>query len=240
MTGGAAGLGRAHALRFGKEGAYVILADIDGAGMDETKTLVESGGSSAECHLCDLSSEADIAALGAAVVTVHPKLDVLINNARLHTGEIARGFLDLGMAKWQYFYAVNMLLAEALQPVLKVAKGLVINISSMAAYQPQSAHGITKASLNVLTYAMASQFAADEIRCVAIAPGLMETPNARAGVEQANWERLKAMQQVRHQGAPDDDDIANLALFLASDEGSFINNEVVHCDGGNQMRGFRI
>jgi NAD(P)-dependent dehydrogenase (short-subunit alcohol dehydrogenase family) len=157
-------------------------------------------------------------------------------------GEIARGFFDLGMEKWQYFYAVNVfgpvLLAEALRPALKNAKGLIINKSSMAAYQPQSAYGITKASLNVFTHAMASQLAVDEIRCVAIAPGLMETPNAKAGVDDTNWERLKAMQQVKRQGTPED--IANLALFLASDEGSFINNEVILCDGGNQMRGFRM
>lgn len=242
VTGSAAGLGRAHALRFGKEGAHVILADIDADGMEATKALVEAGGSSAECLLCDMSKEADIEALGAAVTSSHPELDVLINNAGLHMGEIARGFLGLGMEKWQYYYAVNvigpLLLAEAVRPALKGAKGLIINMSSMAAYQPQSAYGITKASLNIFTYAMASQFAADDIRCVAIAPGLMETPKAKAGVDDANWERLKAMQQVKRQGAPED--IANLALFLASDEGSFINNEVILCDGGNQMRGFRI
>lgn len=242
VTGGAAGLGRAHATRFGREGAHAILADIDAAGMEQTRALVESEGGSAECHFCDMSKEADIAALGERVLASHPKLDALINNAGLHMGEIARGFLGLGMEKWQYFYAVNvfgpLLLAEALHPALKAARGIVINISSMAAYQPQTAYGITKGSLNIFTHAMASQFAVDEIRCVAIAPGLMETPNARAGVEDANWQRLKAMQNVKRQGTPED--IANLAYFLASEQGSFINNEVIHCDGGNQMRGFRI
>lgn len=242
VTGGGAGLGRAHALKFAAQGAHVILADIDADGMDESKALVEEAGGTAECHRCDMGSEADINACAAAVLAGHRALDVLINNAGLHMGEIARGFLGLGMAKWQHFHAVNvfgpLLLAEALRPALKAAKGLVINTSSMAAYQPQSAYGITKASLNIFTHAMASHFAADEVRCVAIAPGLMETPNAKAGVEDANWERLKAMQQVRRQGTAED--IASLALFLASPEGSFINNEVIHCDGGNQLRGFRL
>jgi 3-oxoacyl-[acyl-carrier protein] reductase len=242
VTGGAAGLGRAHALRFGREGWNVILADIDPAGMNETKAQVEALEGFAECHVCDMSREADIVALGEAVVTRYPGLDVLINNAGLHAGEIARGFLGLGMEKWQRFYAVNviapLLLAEAVRPALKAAKGLIINTSSMAAYRPETAYGITKASLNLFTHAMASQFAADEIRSLAIAPGLMETPNAKAAVEGANWERLTAMQQVKRQGTPQD--IANLAFFLASEEGSFINNEVVHCDGGNSMRGFRI
>ena len=242
VTGGAAGLGRAYALRFGAEGAHLILADINADGMEETKALVEGVGGSAECHLCDMSDEAQIQALGAAVLAAHETLDVLINNAGLHLGEIARGFFGLGQAKWQYYFAVNtigpLLLAEALRPALAKAKGLIINKSSMASYQPQTAYGITKASLNVFTHAMAAQFGADEIRCVAIAPGLMETPAAQGGVDAANWEKLKSMQAVKRQGTADD--IANLGYFLASEEGSFINNQVLLCDGGNQLRGFRI
>lgn len=242
VTGGAAGLGRAYALKFAAEGAHLILADINADGMGETREMVEAAGGSAECHSCDMSDEAQINALGAAVIAGHDKLDVLINNAGLHLGEIARGFFGLGQARWQYYFAVNtigpLLLAEALRPALAKAKGLIINKSSMASYQPQSAYGITKASLNVFTHAMASQFAVDEIRCVAIAPGLMETPAAKGGVADENWARLLAMQAVKRQGTADD--IANLGLFLASDEGSFINNQVLLCDGGNQMRGFRM
>ena len=242
VTGGAAGLGRAYALKFGGEAAHLILADINADGMDETKALVERVGGSAECHVCDMSDEAQIEALGGAVVAGHDQLDVLINNAGLHMGEIARGFFGLGQAKWQHFFAVNtigpLLLAEALRPALAKAKGLIINKSSMASYQPQTAYGITKASLNIFTHAMANQFAADEIRCVAIAPGLMETPASKEGVESANWERLKSMQAVKRQGTAED--IANLGYFLASDEGAFINNQVILCDGGHQLRGFRM
>ncbi|MCJ8159678.1 SDR family NAD(P)-dependent oxidoreductase [Sphingomonas sp. LaA6.9] len=242
VTGGAAGLGRAYALAFGREGAHLILADINEDGMAETRTLVEGVGGSAECHSVDMSSEADINALADKVLAAHDRLDVLINNAGLHLGEIARGFFGLGQAKWQYFFAVNtigpMLLAEALKPALAKAGGLIINKSSMASYNPATAYGITKASLNVFTHAMALQFGSDGIRCVAIAPGLMETEAARGGVQDDNWERLKGMQMVKRQGTAED--IANLGLFLASDEGSFINNEVILCDGGNQMRGFRI
>lgn len=242
VTGSAGGLGRAYALAFGGEGAHLILADINEAGLAESKTLVEQAGGSAEVHRVDMASEADIQAFGAAVVAAHSKLDVLINNAGLHMGEIARGFFGLGQAKWQHFFAVNtigpLLLAEALRPALAAAEGLIINKSSMASYNPATAYGITKASLNVFTHAMAMQFGADNIRVVAIAPGLMATEAAQEGVEAANWERLKGMQSVKRQGTADD--IANLGMFLASPEGSFINNEVILCDGGNQMRGFRM
>jgi 3-oxoacyl-[acyl-carrier protein] reductase len=242
VTGGAAGLGRAYALAFGAEGAHLILADINEAGMSETQALVDAAGATAEWHRVDMADEAQINGFAATVMAAHERVDVLINNAGLHLGEIARGFFGLGQAKWQYFFAVNtigpMLLAEALRPALARAQGLIINKSSMASYNPATAYGITKASLNVFTHAMATQFGADNIRCVAIAPGLMETPAANSGVADDNWERLKAMQSVKRQGTAED--IANLGVFLASDEGSFINNQVILCDGGNAMRGFRI
>lgn len=242
VTGGAAGLGRAHALAFGGRGAHVVLADIAEDGMAETRAMVESAGGTASCHRCDMASEDDINRFAAEVIEQHAAVDVLINNAGLHMGEIARGFFGLGMAKWQHFLAVNtlgpLLLAEALRPALASARGLIINKSSMASYQPATAYGITKAALNVFTHAMAMQFASDEVRCVGIAPGLMETPAAKDGVPEENWQRLKAMQMVKRQGTAED--IANMAVFLASPEGSFINAQVLLCDGGNQMRGFRI
>ncbi len=242
VTGGAAGLGRAHALAFAREGAALILVDIDEAGMVESRRLIEAEGSTASTHRVDLAVEAEIVAFGAAVLAEHRTLDVLINNAGLHLGEIARGFFGLGQAKWQHFFAVNvlapLLLAEALRSALAAAEGLIINKSSMASYQPSTAYGITKASLNVFTHAMASQFGVDGIRCVAIAPGLMETPAAKGGVDADNWAKLKSMQSVKRQGSAED--IANLAVFLASAEGSFVNNQTILCDGGNQLRGFRI
>jgi 3-oxoacyl-[acyl-carrier protein] reductase len=241
VTGGAAGLGRAYALAFAREGAALILADINEAGLAETKAMVEAEGSRASTHRVDLAVEEDIAAFGREVLAAHDRLDVLINNAGLHLGEIAQGFFGLGQAKWQHFFAVNvlslLLLAEAVRPALAKAKGLIINKSSMASYTPATAYGITKATVNTLTYAMATQFGADEIRVVGIAPGLMETEAALGGVQSENWERLKGMQLVKRQGTAAD--IANLGVFLASDEGSFVNNQVILCDGGNQLRGWR-
>jgi 3-oxoacyl-[acyl-carrier protein] reductase len=106
VTGGAAGLGRAYAERFGAAGGHIVLADINAAGMAETQSLVEALGGSAECHTVDMSQEESIAAFAAKVLASHAKVDVLINNAGLHMGEIARGFWGLGMDKWQYFLAV--------------------------------------------------------------------------------------------------------------------------------------
>jgi 3-oxoacyl-[acyl-carrier protein] reductase len=242
VTGSAGGLGRAYALAFAREGADLILADINEAGLGESKALIEAEGSSASVHQVDLAVEAEIAAFAQAVLTGHDRLDVLINNAGLAYGEIAHSFFGLGLAKWQRFFAVNsiapLLLAEALRPALAKAKGLIINQSSMASYTPATAYGITKATLNALNFGMAMQFGRDEIRAVAIAPGLMETDANRASLPPETYERVKGMQLMKRQGTAED--IANLGVFLASDEGGFINNEIIIMDGGNQMRGWRM
>jgi 3-oxoacyl-[acyl-carrier protein] reductase len=242
VTGAAAGLGRAHALAFAREGATILISDVNEAGMAETRALVEAEGAGARTHRVDMGDETQIADYGREILAAHDRLDVLINNAGLHMGEIARGFLGLGMAKWQYFYAVNvlgpLLLAEAVRPALAAAKGLIINKSSMASYRPATAYGITKASLNLFTHAMAQQFGPDQIRCVGIAPGLMITEATRASLGEDKWAELMSQQLVKRAGTAED--IANLAVFLASDEGSFINDLVILCDGGNAMRSFRF
>ena len=242
VTGSAGGLGRAYALAFAKEGAALILVDVNEAGLAESRTMIEALGGTASDHRVDLGDEAQITALAATVLGAHPRLDVLINNAGLAYGEIAHGFFGLGMAKWQRFLAINtiapLLLAEALRPALAAAEGLVINQSSMASYTPATAYGVTKASLNAMTFGMATQLGGDGIRVVAIAPGLMETEASRASLPEATYQRVKSMQILKRQGTAED--IANLGIFLASEEGSFINNEIIIMDGGNQMRGWRM
>ncbi|GAA0318821.1 beta-ketoacyl-ACP reductase [Sphingomonas oligophenolica] len=242
VTGSAGGLGRAYALAFAKEGAALILADVNAAGLAESRAMIEALGGTASDHHVDLGDEALITAFAATVLAAHDRLDVLINNAGLAYGEIAHGFFGLGMAKWQRFLAINtiapLLLAEALRPALAAAEGLVINQSSMASYTPATAYGVTKASLNAMTFGMATQLGADGIRVVAIAPGLMETEASRASLPEATYQRVKGMQLLKRQGTAED--IANLGIFLASDEGSFINNEIIIMDGGNQLRGWRI
>jgi 3-oxoacyl-[acyl-carrier protein] reductase len=241
VTGSAGGLGRGFALGFGREGAHVILADVNVAGMEETAAMLRDLGAGSSVHKVDLADEADILAFAATVKAEHDRLDVLINNAGLAYGEISYGFDGLGQAKWLHFLAINtiapLLLAETLRDLLAVGPGSIINQSSMASYMPGTAYGITKASLNAMSYGMASSFGKQGIRVNSIAPGLMETPASKAGVAPENWARLQAMQALKLEGGPDD--IVNLGLFLASDDARFITNNVVQCDAGHQMRGFR-
>jgi 3-oxoacyl-[acyl-carrier protein] reductase len=241
VTGSAGGLGRGFALGFGREGAHLVLADVNVAGMEETAAMLRDRGATSSIHQVDLAIEHDIHAFAANVKNLHPRIDVLINNAGLAYGEISTGFDGLGQAKWLHFLAINMiaplLLAEALRDELAAGPGTIINMSSMASYMPGTAYGITKSSLNAMSFGMAHSFGKQGIRVNSIAPGLMETPASKQGVAPENWARLQAMQVLKQAGGPDD--IVNLGLFLASDEARFITNEIVHCDGGHPLRGYR-
>lgn len=242
VTGGAAGLGAAIATAFAKQGADIILVDINEQGMADTAAKLTALGVNCETYRTDLSVEAEIKALGEKILAKHDSLDVLINNAGLAYSDIARGFADLSMERWLYFFAINsvapVILALALRPALAKAKGVIINQSSMAANQPATAYGITKATLNSMSYAMATQFAADGIRSNSVEPGVMETEASHGALGEDKMAGLRSQQLT--QGTGTAEDIANLHVFLASPEGRFINNEVISCDGGNRMRGWRF
>lgn len=187
VTGGAGGLGRAYATGFAGEGGHVVVADINLDGAQETVRLIRDAGGSADAMAVDMSEEASVHALAQAIVATHSVVDVLINNAGIAYGHISENLAGVSQAQWMHYLAVNtvgpVLLADALRPALAAANmGVVINQSSMASFSPGSIYGVTKATLNALTYGMAHAYGADGIRVLAIAPGLMETPASRAGL----------------------------------------------------------
>jgi 3-oxoacyl-[acyl-carrier protein] reductase len=241
VTGGAAGLGRAIALAFARQGANLILVDINEQGLADTSGEIGNLGVTCETHELDLFVESEVKAFGAKLCADHGALDVLINNAGLAYGEIAQGFEHLSLEKWLSFLTINsivpLILGQALRPALSRARGLIINQSSMAANVPATAYGVTKATLNSITFGMANHFGADGIRVNAVEPGIMETPANKAGLPDETYKRVQGMQLLPLHGTADD--IANLHVFLASTQGRFINNEIVLCDAGNRLRGWR-
>jgi NAD(P)-dependent dehydrogenase (short-subunit alcohol dehydrogenase family) len=241
ITGAVGGMGMAFARRFAAEGATLILTDLDGQGLAQASAALRAEAGDCSVHVCDLSSEQERQQLVAAVHAQGSKLDVLINNAGIAYGDVAYQFERLTQSQWLQFLTVNtlapLLLAQALRPLLAEARGSVINISSMASYMPATAYGVTKAALNAMTYGMASAFGADAIRVNAIAPGIMETPAALANLPPGTFERVQGAQMLKQRGVADD--IAALALFLASEEARFMTCEIVSCDAGNRMRGWR-
>lgn len=120
VTGGVAGLGDAIALAFAREGADLILVDMNEQGLTDISAEVSVLGVTCETYRVDLSVETEIKALGANILSKHDMVDVLINNAGLAYNDIARGFTDLSMERWLYFFAINsvspLILAQALRP----------------------------------------------------------------------------------------------------------------------------
>ena len=241
VTGAAAGLGRALALGYAREGGSLVLIDIEPAGLEQTKALVEALGGAAKTFVADLSGEAGVAAVGAAVLAAFPSIDVLYNNAGAAYGEVNTPIDRIAMDRFQFYLALNTLaplyLARALRPALAAAKGCVINQSSMAAYQPAVVYGVTKAALNQMTWGMARLFGADGIRVNAVAPGLMSTEASEASLGAERHEQIRAQQMIAGKGEAED--IVNLGLFLGSADARFITAEVMHCDAGHPYRAWR-
>ena len=241
VTGAAAGLGRALSLGYAREGGELVLVDIEPKGLEETKGMVEALGVKATTFVADLSNEAGVAEVGAAVLAAFPKIDVLYNNAGAAYGAVNTPIDRVEWSQFQFFLSLNTLaplyLARALRPALAAAKGCVINQSSMAAYQPAVVYGVTKSALNQLTWGMARMFGVDGIRVNAVAPGLMETPASAASLGAEHQGKIRALQMIDAHGEPED--IVNLGLFLGSEDARFITAEVMHCDAGHPYRAWR-
>lgn len=241
ITGAAAGLGRSSAIAFAREGADLILTDLNATGLEETAAEIRKLGRACSIHCFDLGDEAAIQAFGAEICARHPEVHVLYNNAGLHLGESTQSIETIGLQKWLHYLTINsvapLLLANALRPSLARGKGVILNQSSMASFVPATIYGVTKAALNSMTYGMAHAFGGDGIRAVAIAPGMMETSATKGQMSPEMYARIQGTQAMKVHGTAED--IANLALFLASDEARFITSEVVSCDAGSRIRGWR-
>lgn len=245
VTGAAAGLGRALAEGYAREGADLVILDIEPNGMAETAEIIRGLGVKCATYEIDMSQEDQISRVGAQICEAFPKLHLLYNNAGIAYGEVNTPIEKVSMARWQFFLAVNtlspLMFGQALRPSLaagaKDGGASIINQSSMAAYQPAVVYGVTKSALNQMTFGMAANFGPDGIRVNAIAPGLMETVASNAAIPEEARGRLQAGQKLALHGTADD--IVQLGLFLGSDDARFITSEVMHCDAGHALRGWR-
>ena len=234
ITAAGAGIGRATALAFAKEGAKVLATDINA---DALASLAAEH-ASITTRTLDVTQAEQIKAL----VRESGPLDVLFNCAGyVHAGTI----LDTDDASWQRSFAINVdsmfQLCKAVLPgMLERGKGSIINMSSVASsikgVPNRFAYSTTKAAVIGLTRSIASDFVARGIRCNAICPGTVKTPSlgdrvrALGGDEEANWRSFVQRQPMGRLGEPEE--IAALALYLASDESAFTTGTVHIVDGG--------
>jgi NAD(P)-dependent dehydrogenase (short-subunit alcohol dehydrogenase family) len=241
VTGAASGIGRATALALAREGAAVVVADLNADGAKRVAGEIEAAGGRAVGQAADVSSEPSVVAMVAAAVDRFGGLDVLHNNAALvdpavmgADGEVTALALDT----FERTLAVNLrgpLLGckHAIPRMLERGGGAIVNTSSASGLTGdlvRTAYGVSKAGLDALTRYVATQYGKRGIRCNSIAPGVIATPALAANVPPpliAVYERSHLTPRL---GRPED--IAEVVVFLASDAAAFITGQVLSVDGG--------
>jgi 3-oxoacyl-[acyl-carrier protein] reductase len=230
ITGGARGFGRGFGEALANRGAIVVLADIDGEAAD--KTARELGASARGLRL-DVADNAAVEAAMVAVAAEHGGIDILINNAGIHSLAASKPIRQLGLPAARKMFEVNVwgviqcTLAAA--PFMAGREGAaIVNISSMAAYPAATAYGVTKLAVRGITADFARDLA--PIRVNAIAPGLMFTDTIRAELPQPIIDAVNAQQIVKREGNVAD--IVEAMLYLVSPRSGFVTGETLKVTGG--------
>jgi NAD(P)-dependent dehydrogenase (short-subunit alcohol dehydrogenase family) len=251
ITGGASGIGRATAVRFAEEGANVFVADRHLAAAEETAAMVKALGRKAVGHQVDTSAEKEVAAMADKCVAELGSVDILvaaagISNARYgEEGTPAMAPLaQKPFADWKKVLSVNLdgvflTDREVARVMIKAGKGgRIINIASGAAKLPTPGVGeysVSKAGVWMLTKVLAVELAPYGITANAIGPGFINTPMT-ANIQQMEGFMKSVMERVPLKKMGEPVDVANTALFLASEEGRYYTGSILHPDGGVVMQ----
>lgn len=236
ITGGGAGIGRATAVRFAQEGARVVILELNEARGASAVAQIREVGGEAALVVGDATAEEDVTRAVDAAVEQFGGLDVLVNNAYFckgtHVLEIEPALWDRnieGVLKSTYLCS-----RAALPQMFQRKGGSIVNISSVNALMSfgESAYSAAKAGVIALTRTMAVDYGPDGIRVNAICPGTIATDTWRPVLEKDPeiLDRLGKVYPLQRVGQPEE--IANVALFLASDEASFVTGATIVADGG--------
>ena len=239
VTGAGSGIGQATALRFAAEGARLVIGDIS-AGVDETAAMITEAGGTAHAMRIDAGSEEDVQALVGEAVARHGGLDVAYANAGVSGG--LTGIFDHSVAEWEAILRTNLIgpflvIKHAAPEMMKRGKGSIICTASVAGLRSGAgcpAYSASKAGVINLVMTAAQQLSATNVRVNAICPGLIQTGMTQRAfdyaAEKGVTDRIGRLNPLRRAGQPDE--IANMALFLASDEASYVNGQAIAVDGG--------
>jgi NAD(P)-dependent dehydrogenase (short-subunit alcohol dehydrogenase family) len=247
-AGSTVGNGRACAITYARAGAMVACVDLDLASAKETQLMIEQEGGTAIAMQADVTREADCQAAIAICADTFGKIDILHNNVGAAPGDsmdvvnLSEPAIDEVIAL--NFKSVIFTSKHALPYMRKQQDGCIINISSIAAICSTLPvlYRTTKLAVNGLTQQMAIANAEDGIRVNAIMPGLMDTPVAIEEMAKRRNVDPEEIRQLRHEQVPlrrkmgTAWDVANAALFLASDDAAFITGVILAVDGGHSIR----
>jgi 3-oxoacyl-[acyl-carrier protein] reductase len=235
VTGAGSGIGQGIAETFAREGARVALADID---FDSAKSAARAIGNNAIALRCDVAKKTEFETAVAETLAAFGRLDILVNNAG--TTHVNKPMLDITEDEVERIFAVNVkgvfFGCQAVVPVFrKQGGGVIINIGSTAGLRPRpglSAYNATKGAVHTLTKSLAVELGADHIRVCAIAPVATDTPLLPSFLGPSPGMREKFISTVPLGRLAQVQDMANTALFLASDDAQFLTGNVVEVDGG--------
>jgi NAD(P)-dependent dehydrogenase (short-subunit alcohol dehydrogenase family) len=234
ITGGAQGIGEEMAVTFAKEGASLILVDLDEAKLEKTTARIKDLGRDVLPIRCDISSKADVDAMVAQAVDKFGRIDILVNNAAYIQ---YASFLEYDVEEWDKVMAVclrgTFLCSQAVaKGMVEQRSGNIINIASVAGLigvPMGSAYCTAKGGIISFTRLMAVELAGFGIRVNSISPGAVDTENLRKVVGDDGIEIRKAIVPIGRMGQVDD--VAKAALFLASQEADFISGHNLVVDG---------
>jgi NAD(P)-dependent dehydrogenase (short-subunit alcohol dehydrogenase family) len=242
ITGGGSGIGQAISKLFGRQGAHVEVLDVDGRAAADTAAAIVADGGSAAGAACDVSDAAAVTSAFEQVITRTRRLDILINNAGIaHVGNVERTSED----DLDRLYRVNVkgvfLCTRAAVPAMvRQGGGVILNMASIVSFigvADRFAYSMTKGAVLTMTKSVAIDYVKQGVRCNCICPARIHTPFVDGfvrknypGREEAVLQELAEYQPMGRMGTPEE--VAYLALYLCSDEASFVTGQAYPLDGG--------
>jgi len=241
VTGSGSGIGRAIAAGYAREGARVVLLDIDAKAAGDAAKEINAAGGKAQHFALDVTDRGACRAMAAKVEEQLGKISILVNNAGINRRNPFTGDPDAVVKDWQDIIGINLNgvfnVTHAFIAQLRATKGRIVNIGSIQSFvhvrTPNSlAYTTSKHGVLGFTKALAAELGKDGVRVNAIGPGLIETP-LNAAVRANNPELIKIFMDHTPLGrAGKPEDIVGPAIFLASDMASYVTGTIVMADGG--------
>jgi NAD(P)-dependent dehydrogenase (short-subunit alcohol dehydrogenase family) len=241
VTGGAQGIGAGYVRRFVREGAAVIVADRNQEGAEATAAATEGPGE-AVAFAFDIASELGCSSLREFVANRFGRVDGLVNNAAIFSTIEMKPSWEISIAEWDQLMAVNLrgpwLLSKTLLPLLKASgNASIVNVGSDAAQFGRTGylHYTTgKAGIQGMTYGLSHELGEFGIRVNTLSPGPVYTEVSRATVTDEQKNAMLALQAIKRTAGPED--MAGLAVYLLSDDSSYISGQTISVNGGLMHR----
>ncbi len=243
VTGGSSGIGRAAALAFAREGAKVVVADVNIEGSSESVRIINESGGDACFIKCDVSNAAEVEAMVKKTVELYGRLDCAFNNAGIEG--TSASIADYPLDAWNRIIGINLTgvflcMKYEIEQMLKQGEGAIVNNASilgLVGFANASAYSAAKHGVLGLTKTAALEYAAEGIRVNSVCPAFIATPMLdRAGIT-SNPEMnaiMEGMHPIGRLGRPEE--IAEVAVWLCTDAASFVHGHGMLADGGYVVR----